>query len=422
MLDAIGAGSVDDLFADIAVRHRNPSLNLPAGLTELEVSSVMQALANQNLTVDRVPSFLGAGAYHHFIPSAVWQIASRSEFYTAYTPYQPEVSQGTLQAAYEFQSFIALLTGMDAANASVYDGASALAEAALMAVRHTHRTRIAVAASIHPDYLATLKTYLEPQGVGVDTFDAKSPPSAGGYACLAVQQPCFEGYLEPVEGVAAAAHAGGALFVVSVDPLTLGLLKPPGEYGADIVVGEAQSLGVPLSFGGPYCGIFACSERLIRQMPGRIVGKTTDANGRTGYVLTLQAREQHIRRERATSNICTSESLIALAVTIHLALLGKEGVRQAANLCYQKAHYLAAEITKLTGFRLSRPDPFFYEFAVECPVPPAELNARLLEQGIIGGLDVSDRVPNGWLLCATEMTRREDIDRLVKEVRVAAGQ
>ena len=417
MLAAIGVASIEDLFVDIPAALRNPPLHLPEGMSELEVLAHLERLAERNVTVDRLPSFLGAGAYRHFIPSAVWQLVGRSEFYTSYTPYQPEVAQGTLQAMYEFQSFVALLTAMEVANASVYDGASGLAEAALMAVRVTGRPRVALAASIHPDSARTVETYLVPQGIAVETFDPAAPPDASTVACLAIQQPSFEGFLVRAEPVAEAAHAGGALFVVSADALSLGMLRPPGEYGADIVVGDAQSCGVPLQFGGPSVGIFACRQKYIRQLPGRLVGGTVDHEGRRGYVLTLQAREQHIRRERATSNICTSQGLIALAATIYLALLGKEGVREVAELCYHKAHYAASLLTAIPGVRLARPDPFWCEFTLQTPLPPAELNRRLLDRGIIGGLDISDRVPNGWLVCVTEVHRRDEIERLAAETR-----
>ncbi|MCS6803012.1 MAG: aminomethyl-transferring glycine dehydrogenase subunit GcvPA [Chloroflexota bacterium] len=417
MLEAIGVASIEDLFVDIPAALRNPPLRLPEGMSELEILAHLERLADRNMPLDRIPSFLGAGAYRHFIPSAVWQLVSRSEFYTSYTPYQPEVSQGTLQAMYEFQSFVALLTGMDVANASVYDGASGLAEAALMAVRITGRPRVAVAASVHPDYLRTVETYLVPQGIAVERFDPASPPEAQELACLAIQQPSFEGFLVPVDRVGDAARAGGALFVVSVDALSLGLLRPPGAYGADIVVGEAQSCGVPLQFGGPYVGIFACKQKYIRQLPGRLVGATVDHEGRRGYVLTLQAREQHIRRERATSNICTSQGLMALAATIYLALLGKEGVREVAELCYHKAHYAASLLTSIPGVTLARPEPFWCEFTLQLPLSPTEVNRRLLERGIIGGLDISDRIPNGWLVCVTEVNSREEIERLAAETR-----
>lgn len=421
MLRAIGVREIDDLFVDVPEAHRNPAFQLPDGLSELETLGELERLADRNTGISPASSFLGGGAYQHFIPSAVWQLAGRSEYYTSYTPYQPEVAQGTLQAMYEFQSLICLLTGMDAANASVYDGASGLAEAALMAVRLTGRTKVAVATLIHPDYFATLETYLIPQGITVDRFDVENPPSEGDYACLCVQQPGYEGFLAPVEKVAEAARAGGALFVVSVDPLSLGLLKPPGEYGADIVVGEAQSLGIPVQFGGPYVGIFACRDKFLRQLPGRIVGQTVDHDGKRGFVLTMQAREQHIRRERATSNICTSEGLIALATTIYVALLGKSGVRQVADLCYQKAHYAAKLLTAIPGFSLSQERPFFQEFTVRTPIAPSELNRRLLDHGIIGGIDISDRVPNGWLVCVTEVNPRREIERMASTVRSIVG-
>ncbi|GIW08483.1 MAG: glycine dehydrogenase [Dehalococcoidia bacterium] len=417
MLETIGVASIEDLFVDIPAALRNPTLRLPDGMSEMEVLAHVEQLAERNVTVDRLPSFLGAGAYRHFIPSAVWQLVGRNEFYTSYTPYQPEVAQGTLQAMYEFQSFVALLTGMEVANASVYDGASGLAEAMLMAVRLTNRPRVALAASVHPDYLRTVETYLVPQGIAVERFDPAAPPDASGFACLAIQQPSFEGFLVPAEQVGEAAHAGGALFVVAADALSLGMLRPPGDYGADIVVGEAQSCGVPLQFGGPYVGIFACKQKYIRQLPGRLVGGTVDHEGRRGYVLTLQAREQHIRRERATSNICTSQGLIALAATIYLALLGKEGVRQVAELCYHKAHYAASLLTAIPGVRLARPDPFWCEFTLQLPLPPSVVNQKLLDRGILGGLDISDRIPNGWLVCVTEVNSRDEIERLAAETR-----
>jgi glycine dehydrogenase subunit 1 len=321
---------------------------------------------------------------------------------------------------------------MDVANAGMYDGASALAEACLMAAGITGRRRIALLSTVHPHSQAVARTYASGRGLTVDVMPGRvSGPSVGRpvgpdlsapdalalseeHACLAVQQPNFLGYLEDVEALEKAAHAAGALFVASVDPISLGLFRPPGEYGADIVVGEGQSLGVPLSFGGPYLGLFACRQKYLRQMPGRLVGRTTDAQGRTGYVLTLQTREQHIRRERATSNICTSQQLVALAATVYLAAMGKQGLRQVAELCYHKAHYAAGRIAALPGYSLASEGVFFKEFAVRCPRPPAEVNRSLLERGIIGGLDVSDQIPGGLLLCVTELNTREEIDALVE--------
>ena len=411
MLRAVGVASVDDLFADIPPEHRRPSLSLPPPLSELELMAELKALARRNRSAGEIACFLGAGAYRHFIPSVVGHILARSEFFTAYTPYQPEISQGTLQSAFEFQSMVCELTGMDVANAGMYDGASALAEACLMAANITGRRRIAVLSTVHPHYRDVLRTYAQGQGLTVTELTPGQPTLTQEHACLAVQQPGFFGYLEDVAALERAAHAAGALYVVAADPISLGLLKPPGEYGADVVVGEGQSLGIPLSFGGPYLGLFACRKELLRQMPGRIVGRTVDAQGRPGYVLTLQTREQHIRRERATSNICTSQQLLALAAAVYLATLGREGLREVAQLCYHKAHYAAGLIASRSGYSLQE-GLFFKEFVVRCPRPPAEVNERLLEFGIMGGLDVSEQIERGMLLCVTEMNSREEIEKL----------
>jgi len=356
--------------------------------------------------------FLGAGAYRHFIPSVVGHVIGRSEFYTAYTPYQPEISQGTLQTMFELQSMTCELMAMDVANAGMYDGASALAEACLMACNVTGRDRIALLDSVHPAYAAVVRTYARGRGLAVDTV------SDGGltqeHAALAVQHPNFFGHLEDVWAHETAARAAGALLIAVVDPISLGLLTPPGEYGADIGVAEGQSLGWPVSFGGPFLGLFACRQQYLRQMPGRIVGRTTDLDGRTGYVLTLQTREQHIRRERATSNICTNQQLVGLAAAVYLAAVGRHGLRQIAETCYHKSHYAAQRIAALPGYSLAFQAPFFKEFTVRCPDPPAQLLARLLEQGIIGGLDVSGEIENGMLVCVTETNTRQEIDRLVE--------
>mgnify|MGYP000246935644 CR=1 FL=1 len=413
MLAAIGVGSVEELFQDIPGDLRRPPLQLPPALSEMELLAHMRALARSNADLEHYACFLGAGAYHHYIPSLVGQLLSRGEYYSSYTPYQAEVSQGTLQTMFEFQSLICELTGMDVANASHYDGAAALAEAALMAVRITGRDRVAVLTSVHPEYRATLETYAGGQGLAVEAMPGLPISDLSGYACVVLQQPNFFGHLEEFEGLSETAHRDGALLVVSADPISLGLLKSPGEYGADIVVAEGQPLGIPLGFGGPYLGLFACRQQYVRQMPGRVVGETVDARGQRGYTLTLQAREQHIRRERATSNICTNQALAALAATIYLAAVGKGGLRQVAALCYHKAHYAAACITQVPGYSLAFSSPFFKEFTLNCPVPPAELNRKLLEHRIIGGLDVSQTVEGGWLLCVTEMNSREEIDRLV---------
>jgi glycine dehydrogenase subunit 1 len=436
MLDAIDVHSLDDLFADIPEGHRNPPLNLPPPLSEPELLTELSALADRNRAADGLACFLGGGAYHHFIPSVVGQLLSRGEFSTSYTPYQAEISQGTLQTAFEFQSLICELLSMEVANAGMYDGASALAEACLMAAAISGRRRIAILDTVHPHYVAVVRTYAAGRGLAVEQLSAEDLQLTEEHACLAVQQPNYFGCLEGVDGLAQAAHAAGALYVAVVEPISLGLLRPPGEYGADIAVGEGQPLGIPLSFGGPYLGLFACRQEYVRHMPGRIVGRALDIEGRTGYVLTLQTREQHIRRERATSNICTSEQLVALAATIFLCAMGRQGLRRVAELCYHKAHYAAERIAALPGYSLPLQGDFFNEFVVGCPRPVAELNRMLLGKGILGGLDVSPGSDNGlrpglrglkeppkhaMLLCATEMNTREDIDRLVEALGSVGG-
>ena len=417
MLRAIGVAVVTDLFADIPEAFRDPDIRLPEALSELELRQDLEALAAENKAPGQYASFLGAGAYRHFVPAVVRAMASRGELLTSYTPYQPEVSQGTLQATYDFQSLICLLTSMDVANAGMYDGATALAEAALMACRVTGRTAVVALDTVNPRYLEVVRTYCQPQGVSLDVVPAGAPSLDATAACLLVQYPDFLGTVEHLEAYRRAAHDVDALLVVSVNPVALGMLTPPGELGADIVTGECQPLGSPLSFGGPYVGLFACRQRHLRQMPGRIVGRTVDGQGRPGFVLTLQTREQHIRRQRATSNICTSEALVATGAAVHLAALGPRGLRQVAELCYHKAHYAAACIAELDGYTVhpqrEAEQTWFHEFVVRGPQPPAELNRRLLKRGIIGGLDVSANVDGGMLLCVTEMNSRGEIDALV---------
>ena len=413
MLATIGVGTAGELFADIPSQHRNPALNLPPPLSEPELRRELSQMAAANRPAGEMPCFLGAGAYRHFIPSVVHHVISRGEFATAYTPYQPEISQGTLQTVFEFQSLVCELTGMDVSNASMYDGASALTEACLMAAAITGRGRVALLSTIHPHYEAVLRTYAAGRKLAVDVMEPADVALSAEHVCLVVQQPDFFGYLEDVTALAEKARAVGALYIVAADPISLGLFRPPGGYGADVVVAEGQSLGIPLSFGGPYLGIFAARDKYVRQMPGRIVGRTADSEGRTGYVLTLQTREQHIRRERATSNICSNEQLVALAATVYLCALGRQGLRRVAELCYHKAHYAAEAIAALPGYSLPLEGTFFKEFVVRCPRPPQETNAALLERGIIGGLDVSDRIEKGMLLCVTEMNSRQEIDGLV---------
>ncbi|KPK21662.1 MAG: glycine dehydrogenase [Dehalococcoidia bacterium SM23_28_1] len=422
MLATIGVASVEELFADIPPECRVADLGLPPGLSEPDLVRELTALAERNRPVDSMTCFLGGGAYRHFIPSVVGEVIGRSEYATAYTPYQAEISQGTLQTIFEFQSMVCELTAMDVANAGMYDGASALAEACLTAVGVTGRRRIALLSTVHPHHQAVVRTYAFGRDLTVDVLAPESLALSEEHACLALQQPDFFGcFLPDVEALEKAAHGAGALLIVSVDPISLGLFRPPGEYGADIVVGDGQSLGSPLNFGGPYLGLFACRQQYLRQMPGRIVGRTKDAQGLTGYVLTIQTREQHIRRERATSNICTSQQLVALAATVYLAAMGRHGLRQVAELCYHKAHYAAQRIARLPGYSLAFDGLFFKEFVVRCPRPPSEVNRALLEQGIVGGLDVSQYVENGLLLCVTEMNSRQEIERLVDALGEIGG-
>jgi len=353
----------------------------------------------------------------------------RAEFYTAYTPYQPEISQGTLQSIYEYQSMVCQLTGMEVANASHYDGATSLAEAALMAVNVSRgrRKKVVISPLVHLEYRQTLRTYIRGTELVV-TGDEDLTNEIGDLkdlldentACLIVQNPNFLGQLEDVNGLADAVHDAGALLVVAVDPISLGLFKPPGEYGADIVVGEGQSLGNQLNFGGPYLGVFACREEYVRKMPGRLAGATVDTEGRRGFVLTLTPREQHIRREKATSNICTNEALCVLAAGAYLATMGKHGLRRVAELCYHKAHYAARRIAEIPGFELVGGKPFFKEFVVRCPQKPAEINERLLKKGIVGGYDLGREYPhlrNCMLLCVTEVNTKGEIDRLVEALQ-----
>jgi glycine dehydrogenase subunit 1 len=413
MLASLGIDSIDRLFADIPDEFRNPVLDLPAPMSELEIQRELGGMAAKNRPLGSGPSFLGAGSYDHFIPALIKPLITRGEFITAYTPYQAEASQGTLQVIYEFQTLICNLYGMEVANAGMYDGATSLAEAALMACRVTKREKIAVADTVSPAYSAVIHTYCRSQDITVETVSPNNPTLDGETACLVLQYPNYYGNIEDIQGLVDAAHAQGALAVISTDPTAMGMFQTPGHYGADIVTGDGQPLGIPSSFGGPYVGLFATKQEYIRQMPSRLSGRTVDKNGKTGYVLTLQTREQHIRRERATSNICTNEALYALAATIYLAAMGKQGMRQIAELCYHKAHYAASQINALPGYSLASNDPFFQEFVVQCPAPPAEISRKLMEKNILGGLDVSDRTPNGMLLCVTEINSREDIDALI---------
>lgn len=429
MLRAIGVTRLEDLFQDVPRAHRFPKLDLPNALTEMEVLQELQDLAWANENTREFACFLGAGAYNHYTPAAVDAILRRGEFYTAYTPYQPEISQGTLQAIFEYQSLIAGLTGMDVCNASHYDGATAVAEAVNMAYHHFRgkRPKVVLSPALHPHYRETISTYTRGSDVvldgdGSDVDLLAGPEALGAYidedtALVVAQYPDFFGRIYNLSALADAVHSAGALLAVSVNPLALGLLAPPGDFGADIVTGEGQSLGIPLSYGGPYLGLFATRKEYVRRMSGRLVGETVDDRGQRAYVLTLTAREQHIRRERATSNICTNQGLLALAATVYLSLLGRNGLRQVAELCYHKAHYAASGIDALPGYQLWSQEAFFNEFVVRCPRPAAEVNAHLLNHNILGGYELGVDYPGmeaHLLIAVTEMNSREDIDALLE--------
>jgi glycine dehydrogenase subunit 1 len=425
MLAAIGVDTVDDLFANVPEGLRSGPPHIPNGLSEMQVTRLLDSLQSRNLDFEHTSAFLGGGAYHHYVPSAVPAMTGRSEFYTSYTPYQAEVSQGTLQVIYEFQTMIAELMGLDVSNASLYDVATAVVEASTIAINTTRRNKLLVAGGLHPDSRRVLHTYLVAQGFEyielpetwrIDPAEAIAAID-DTVAGVVVQSPNFWGAIEPMAQIAAAAKAAGALCIAAVNPLSLALLAPPGEYGADIGVGCGQPFGISMSYGGPYLGLIAVREGLERRLPGRIAGATTDAAGNRGYVLTLQAREQHIRREKATSNICTNHQLMALAATVYLSLLGKEGLRELASLCLQRAHYAAREISALDGFELAYDAPFFNEFTVKTPVSPAEVNRHLLNRNIVGGLDLGQFDPSldRYLMFAvTEVNDRSQIDDLVR--------
>jgi glycine dehydrogenase subunit 1 len=428
MLAATSAASIEALFGAIPERVRFPDLDLPTALSEQEAFRRLGQLASRNMNAYEHPSFLGAGSYTHYVPAAVQQIVFRGEFYTAYTPYQPEVAQGTLQAIYEYQSMICGLTGMDVSNASLYDGATALAEGSLLTVSLPRkRTRVVMAGTVHPNYRNVVTTYTS--GIGVDVVElpvptdgfATNPSDFDAYlddqlACIVVQYPNFFGTIEDLAAIAEKAHSCGANLVVSAYPTALGLLKSPGELGADVVTGEGQPLGNVQTFGGPVVGILATHQRLVRQMPGRLAGIAHDSEGKRGFVLALQTREQHIRREKATSNICTNQGLMALAASVYMAALGPQGLQQIAEVCYQNAHYLASQLEATGKFEVVNNGRFFNEFTVRCDEAPSTLNRRLQDAGIIGGFDLGSldsSLEGRMLLSATEMTNRAAIDRFV---------
>ena len=429
MLQAIGLESAEALFDSIPqdLLLKRP-LNTPAALSETELLNRFEQMGARNTGAQRT-SFMGGGAYSHYIPTIVDHILSRSEFFTAYTPYQPEISQGTLQTIFEFQTLVCQLTGMEVANASMYDGSTALAEAVLMAERVTKRSKVVASSAAHPEYLEVVRTYVQHAGIHLElapfdehtghTRKALAAAVDDQTAALVVQSPNFFGCIEDLAALADAAHAKGALLIVCItEAMSLGLLKSPGACGADIVVAEGQSFGVPLSFGGPYLGLFATREKYARQIPGRLVGEAYDKHGRRGFVLTLATREQHIRREKATSNICTNEGLIALAATVYLETMGRRGIQEVAHQCAQKAAYARTTIARIKGFSIPFTGPSFNEFVVRGPIKATELLARLgNENQIDGGIALSrfmpDR-PNDFLVCVTEVNSREQIDALIR--------
>jgi glycine dehydrogenase subunit 1 len=433
MLASIGVGSIEELFSSIPPAYRlGRPLEVPAALSESELTRHLQALAARNQSAATAACFLGGGSYDHFIPAVVDAVAGRSEYYTAYTPYQAEASQGSLQAFFEFQTLICQLTGMDVANASLYEGGSAVAEAVFMAMGVTNRRgKVLVADSVHPEYRRTLATYLanlDPEIVTLptpngflDPDDVKKAVDAHT-ACVVVQHPNFFGCLEEVEEIGKAARAQGALFVVSFDPISLGVLKRPGQYGADIAVAEGQCLGNPMSYGGPYLGLLACREAFLRKIPGRIVGQTVDRHGKRCWVLTLQTREQHIRREKATSNICTNQGLMALKATVYLAALGPQGLKETAELCLRKAHYAAEQLAGLDGVRLRFDRPFFKEFTVQVSAPVPAVLASAAEDGYLAGLALGRwyaGLEDCLSVAVTEKRTRAEIDGLVSALRAA---
>ncbi len=424
MLDSLGLTSVEQLFDCIPQEMLVESLNIPEGLSELEVNAHLTELSEKNKRFSSV--FRGAGAYNHYIPSIVRAVTSKKEFLTAYTPYQAEISQGVLQSIFEYQTMMCQLTGLDVSNASVYDGATAAAEAVVMC-QERKRTRAVLSGALHPHFIEVVRTYCGSRDIPVEVLPAQNgltDPEAlaaalkADDACVLFQNPNYYGLLENCEALTAAAHAVGAKAVAVVNPMTLALLHTPGDYGADVAVGEGQPLGIPMGFGGPYLGFMTATQAMMRKLPGRVVGQTQDAKGNRAFVLTLQAREQHIRREKATSSVCSNEAHCALTAAVYLSAMGPGGLAECADQCLRNAHYAAAEISKIPGFGLRHDAPFFHEFVTECPMDPAQLCEKLAERGILGGLPVE----GGLLWCATEMNNKNQIDRLVEILKEVAAQ
>jgi glycine dehydrogenase subunit 1 len=428
MLKTIGVSSIDELFEDIPERVRfKGEYNIKKAKSEPELMKELSKMAAKNADLKTNVSFLGAGVYDHYIPVIVDHVISRSEFYTAYTPYQPEISQGELQAIFEFQTMICELTGMEVANSSMYDGGTSLAEAAMLSAGHTKNKKVLVSSAVHPESREVLKTYAKGQYIevveipavnGVTDLQALEKEMEDDVACVIVQYPNFFGQIEPLKDIERIAHTGKSLFVVSSNPLALGVLTPPGAFGADIVVGDVQPFGIPAQFGGPHCGYFAVTSKLMRKIPGRLVGQTTDEDGRRGFVLTLQAREQHIRRDKATSNICSNQALNALAASVAMTALGKKGVKEMAIQNIAKAQY-AKDVLKSKGFTIAFEGPFFNEFVVKLNKPVQEVNKKLLEKGIIGGYDLGRDYPEleqHMLIAVTELRTKEEIDTFAEEL------
>ena len=418
MLNKIGVSSIDELFASVPRKMLVKSLDLPAGQSEMEVAAYMTALSEKNRIFKTV--LRGAGAYDHYIPATVKSVVSKEQFVTAYTPYQAEISQGILQNIFEYQTMICELTGMDVSNASVYDGATALAEAVPMC-KERKKTKAYISATVNPAYIEVVKTYCSASDTELFVVPAKNGKTdvkalekalGEDAACVMIQQPNFFGLFEDAEKIGQIAHAAGAKYVMSVNPISLGICKTPAEYGADVAVGEGQPLGMPLSFGGPYLGFMACKEAMQRRLPGRIVGETVDVDGKRGYVLTLQAREQHIRREKASSNICSNQALCALTASVYLASMGAKGLAQAANLSTSKAHYLAKELCRIEGVKMVYTGQYFNEFVTTLPNSRKVL-AALEKNGILGGLEIGE----GVLWCCTEKQTKEELDRAVAVVK-----
>lgn len=428
MLAVIGVESIDDLFADIPEQVRFKGLyNIKEAVSEPELLKEFKQLADKNVNTETAVSFLGAGVYNHYRPAIVDHVISRSEFYTAYTPYQPEISQGELQAIFEFQTMIAELTGMDLANSSMYDGGTALAEAGMLACGTTKRKKLLVSETVHPEYREVVKTYAYGQSIevvtvpmkdGVTDIDKLKELIDEEAAGVMVQYPNFFGQIEDIQTIGEMVHEAKGMFIVSANPLALGVLTPPGKLGADIAVGDVQPFGIPESFGGPHCGYFATTSKLMRKVPGRLVGQTVDQEGRRGFVLTLQAREQHIRREKATSNICSNQALLALAASVAMTALGKRGIQEMAKQNILKTRYAKNAFEK-AGFTVPFQGPHFNEIVVKVNKPVREINKKLLEKGIIGGYDLGRDYPqleNHVLIAVTELRTKEEIDQLVQEM------